>query len=133
MLCSSKTYCTKIKISFRAPFYKIIVPTVDTVRYEFLVSKLLAQQYPVMLVGPVGTGKSSTAVSVTDVLDREKYSLLALNMSAQVRKEFTYQILDQYSNSLSLNRPLQTIFRSRLKVELRNEQRAFLSQLGARL
>lgn len=133
MLCSSKTYCTKIKTSFRAPFYKIIVPTVDTVRYEFLVSKLLAQQYPVMLVGPVGTGKSSTAVSVTDVLDREKYSLLALNMSAQVRKEFTYQILDQYSNSLSLNRPLQTIFRSRLKVELRNEQRAFLSQLGARL
>lgn len=67
------------------PFYKIIVPTVDTIRYDFLVSKLLANEFPVLLVGPVGTGKTSTAVSVISQLDSEKYSTLMINMSAQVR------------------------------------------------
>ncbi|XP_033219684.1 dynein heavy chain 2, axonemal [Belonocnema kinseyi] len=65
------------------PFYKIIVPTVDTVRYEYLVRVLMSHEFPVLLVGPVGTGKTSTAQSVFDSLDRLKYSLLVINMSAQ--------------------------------------------------
>lgn len=69
---------------YSMPFYKIIVPTVDTIRYDFLVSKLLANEFPVLLVGPVGTGKTSTAVSVVSQLDSEKYSTLMINMSAQV-------------------------------------------------
>lgn len=68
------------------PFYKIIVPTVDTIRYDFLVSKLLAKGYPVILVGPVGTGKSSTAINVLSQLNSTKYSMLSINMSAQVNK-----------------------------------------------
>ena len=71
-------------MNFSAPFYKIIVPTVDTVRYEYLVSKLLGAEKPVMLVGGVGTGKSSTAISVTEAADKEKYTILSINISAQV-------------------------------------------------
>lgn len=56
----------------------------DTVRYDFLVSKLLESEYPVMLVGPVGTGKTSTAMSVIGQLNKEKYTTLLINMSAQV-------------------------------------------------
>ena len=41
-----------------SPFYKIMVPTVDTVRYNYLVSTMVASQNPVLLVGPVGTGKT---------------------------------------------------------------------------
>jgi len=48
-----------------------------------LVSKLLAQGFPVLLVGSVGTGKSSTAINVLESLDSTKYSLLLINMSAQ--------------------------------------------------
>ncbi|XP_024940642.1 dynein heavy chain 2, axonemal [Cephus cinctus] len=71
------------KYQIGIPFYKIIVPTVDTARYDFLVNILLAHGYPVLLVGPVGTGKTSTAQSVLDSLDRLKYILLVINMSAQ--------------------------------------------------
>lgn len=39
---------------------------------------------PAMLVGPVGTGKTSTAQSVLDQLNADKYGLLCINMSAQV-------------------------------------------------
>jgi sigma54-dependent transcription regulator len=46
---------------FRTPFFRLIVPTVDTVRYEFIVSTLIKSFNPVLLVGPVGTGKTSVA------------------------------------------------------------------------
>ena len=68
------------------PFYKIMVPTVDTVRYDFLVYSLLQAKRPVLLTGPVGTGKTSLAQKVLQRLDPKIYSLLVINMSAQVRE-----------------------------------------------
>ncbi|XP_046433182.1 dynein axonemal heavy chain 2 [Neodiprion fabricii] len=65
------------------PFHKIVVPTVDTARYDYIVSMLLSHGFPVLLVGPVGTGKTSTAQSVLEALNPRKYSLLTINMSAQ--------------------------------------------------
>ncbi|XP_054461370.1 dynein axonemal heavy chain 2-like [Anoplopoma fimbria] len=65
-----------------APFYKIMVPTVDTVRYNFLVMALVLGQYPVLLTGPVGTGKTSVAQSVLQGLDN-KWAALTVNMSSQ--------------------------------------------------
>ena len=72
------------------PFFKLIVPTVDTVRYNFLVSNLIKALCPVMLVGPVGTGKTSVVENVLQKLDNRTYSVLTVNMSAQVRKVFKY-------------------------------------------
>ena len=40
-----------------------------------------------MLVGPVGTGKTSVAENTLSKLDAKSYSVLTVNMSAQVRKE----------------------------------------------
>ncbi|XP_076632445.1 dynein heavy chain 2, axonemal kl-2 [Colletes latitarsis] len=71
------------KIQPGTPFYKIIVPTVDTVRYKFIIGSLLRNESPVLLVGPVGTGKTSMFHSVLGSLDEAKYSVLSLNMSAQ--------------------------------------------------
>ncbi|KAL0267127.1 UNVERIFIED_CONTAM: hypothetical protein PYX00_009482 [Menopon gallinae] len=69
------------------PFYKIIVPTVDTIRYEFLVSSLLRNGYATLLLGPVGTGKTSTAQGVIDNIDRNKYVILTVNMSGQTTSQ----------------------------------------------
>lgn len=69
--------------SCRAPFYKIMVPTVDTVRYHFLVKALVLSQYPVLLTGPVGTGKTSVAQSVLGGLT-DRWTGLTINMSSQV-------------------------------------------------
>ncbi|XP_066578473.1 dynein axonemal heavy chain 2 [Amia ocellicauda] len=66
-----------------APFHKIMVPTVDTVRYHFLVQALVCSQCPVLLTGPVGTGKTWLAQSVLQGLDPERWGLLTINMSAQ--------------------------------------------------
>ncbi|VEL30484.1 unnamed protein product [Protopolystoma xenopodis] len=61
-----------------------MVPTVDTVRYNFLVDILVQRFNPVLLVGPVGTGKTSVATSTFSSLDPNAWSHLIINMSAQV-------------------------------------------------
>lgn len=91
----------------REPFYKIIVPTVDTVRYEYLVSKLLQDNHPVLMVGNVGTGKTSTAVSVMEACDKTKFTVLSINISAQVNetifyeKSFTFTINQLFTKTIA--------------------------------
>ncbi|CAG9819075.1 unnamed protein product [Phaedon cochleariae] len=76
------------------PFYKITVPTIDTVRYEYIVSALLAHGDPVLLTGPVGTGKTSTAQSALSALDVDRYTVLNINMSAQTSSENVQDIIE---------------------------------------
>lgn len=76
------------------PFYKIIVPTVDTVRYNYLVSHLIKSQKPVLLTGPVGTGKTSVAQSVLNELDPLEYSVLIINISAQTSSQNVQEIIE---------------------------------------
>ncbi|XP_053341025.1 dynein axonemal heavy chain 2 [Clarias gariepinus] len=77
-----------------APFYKIMVPTVDTVRYNFLVNALICGQYPVLLTGPVGTGKTSVAQSVLQGLDLSKWTMLTINMSSQTTSNNVQAIIE---------------------------------------
>uniref|UniRef100_A0A2K6FUH7 Dynein axonemal heavy chain 2 n=1 Tax=Propithecus coquereli TaxID=379532 RepID=A0A2K6FUH7_PROCO len=77
-----------------APFYKIVVPTIDTVRYNYLVSNLVANQNPVLLVGPVGTGKTSIAQSVLQSLPSSQWSVLIVNMSAQTTSNNVQSIIE---------------------------------------
>ncbi|KAM6949562.1 LOW QUALITY PROTEIN: dynein axonemal heavy chain 2 [Aplochiton taeniatus] len=77
-----------------APFYKIMVPTVDTVRYNFLVRALVMGQYPVLLTGPVGTGKTSVAQSVLQGLDVAKWTTLTVNMSSQTTSNNVQAIIE---------------------------------------
>ncbi|KAF7236750.1 Dynein heavy chain 2, axonemal [Varanus komodoensis] len=77
-----------------APFYKIVVPTVDTVRYNYLVTALISHQNPVLLVGPVGTGKTSVAQGVLQSLDGTKWAVLVINMSAQTTSNNVQSIIE---------------------------------------
>ncbi|TRY86535.1 hypothetical protein DNTS_031645, partial [Danionella cerebrum] len=77
-----------------APFYKIMVPTVDTVRYHFLVKTLVSSQHPVLLTGPVGTGKTSVAQSVLQSLSSITWSSLVVNMSSQTSSNNVQEIVE---------------------------------------
>ncbi|KAK9890592.1 hypothetical protein WA026_011959 [Henosepilachna vigintioctopunctata] len=70
-----------------APFFKIIVPTVDTIRYQFILSALINHGYPALVTGPVGTGKTSTCQTVLNAMDKEKYMICNINMSAQTSSQ----------------------------------------------
>ncbi|XP_056602033.1 dynein axonemal heavy chain 2 isoform X3 [Triplophysa dalaica] len=77
-----------------APFYKIMVPTVDTVRYHYLVKALVSAQHPVLLTGPVGTGKTSVAQSVLQSLDTVTWATLTINMSSQTSSNNVQEIIE---------------------------------------
>nr|XP_039250408.1 dynein heavy chain 2, axonemal-like [Styela clava] len=77
-----------------APFHRIMVPTVDTVRYDFLVTQLITKGVPVLLVGPVGTGKTSVAQTVLQKLDATKYNTLTINMSSQTSSNNVQDIIE---------------------------------------
>ncbi len=62
----------------------MIVPTVDTIRYEYLIYHLLLNKHKVLLVGSVGTGKTTVAENVLAKMDSNIYNLLLVHMSAQV-------------------------------------------------
>ena len=46
------------KVAPNTPFYKILVPTGDTVRYQWVVTQLLAAHKEILVVGDSGVGKT---------------------------------------------------------------------------
>ncbi|CAH8605754.1 unnamed protein product [Dicrocoelium dendriticum] len=76
------------------PFHKILVPTVDTVRYQFLAEAMIQRHNPILMVGPVGTGKTSLAVNILNSLDSSTWSHLTINMSAQTSSNNVQSIIE---------------------------------------
>ena len=106
---------------YSTPFYKILVPTVDTLRYNFLVHNLIKEGRPVLLVGPVGTGKTSIAQGVLQKLDPGEYNLLTINLSAQVRRNCDQRQAALISMLFPSHRLHLTMFKRSLKEKLKRE------------
>lgn len=83
-----KEWSSRLDKDWRHPdgmsFYKIVVPTIDTIRYGYLLTNLLKHKHATLLVGEVGTGKSSMAMNTLAEMDSNQNSSLIINMSAQV-------------------------------------------------
>ena len=76
------------------PFHKLIVPTVDTVRYHFIGSTLISNLYPVLFVGPVGTGKTMVSSGILSKLDETQWKVLVINLSAQTSSNNIQDIIE---------------------------------------
>ncbi|KAJ3224818.1 Dynein heavy chain 2, axonemal [Clydaea vesicula] len=74
-------------------FYKIFVPTVDTIRNEFILKSLINKKIPILMVGEVGTGKTSMLQSILYNFDDSKLILMA-SMSAQTSSNALQSILE---------------------------------------
>jgi len=76
------------------PFAEIVVPTVDTIRYTYLLDILLKKSIHVLCVGPTGTGKS---VVVNEKLQNgmdDSFESNCLSFSASTSANQTQDIID---------------------------------------
>ena len=84
----------EFKLSPKTAFSDIIVPTLDSVRYMWVLEQLVTHSFHVLCVGPTGTGKT---LSVQDKLMShmpDKYMLVKVGFSAQTSANQTQDLLD---------------------------------------
>ena len=84
-----------VPIGEDAAYSSIIVPTVDTIRYTFLIDTLVTHGKNFCFVGPTGTGKTAYIKRhVANGIDSELYSYTFMNFSAQTSANMTQDIVD---------------------------------------
>ncbi|XP_073976967.1 dynein heavy chain at 16F isoform X2 [Rhodnius prolixus] len=77
------------------PFFNLQVPTIDTVRFGYLMTMLLEENHPVMFTGVTGVGKSVVAKSVlNDLLQTEKWGVVNITFSAQTSSMRTQAMIE---------------------------------------
>ncbi|DBB17910.1 TPA: hypothetical protein ACH3X3_002922 [Trebouxia sp. C0006] len=77
-----------------AEYTNIIVPTVDTVRYTFLIDQLVRSNKHCLLVGPTGTGKTAYIKKHLQGGLPDSFVPLFFNFSAQTSANMTQDIID---------------------------------------
>ena len=85
----------EFKYDREVPYFDILVPTVDTVRYGFLMEKLLGQRRSVLFTGETGVGKSVIAKGQLLTLQEKGFYIpVTLNFSAQTSSKRTQEIIE---------------------------------------
>ncbi|KAK2499642.1 hypothetical protein MC885_013750 [Smutsia gigantea] len=83
------------KYSRDVPFFEMLVPTTDTVRFGYLMEKLLAVRHSVLFTGITGVGKSVIARGLLNKIQESAgYVPVYLNFSAQTSSARTQEIIE---------------------------------------
>ncbi|KAG2482389.1 hypothetical protein HYH03_018685 [Edaphochlamys debaryana] len=78
-----------------AKFRRIIIPSIDTVRYTYLLDKGVAHAQPVLIVGPTGTGKSVLVQKYLYGLSPDTYvTPNVIGFSARTSANSTQHLID---------------------------------------
>ncbi|XP_041838798.1 dynein heavy chain 6, axonemal [Melanotaenia boesemani] len=77
------------------PFFEMLVPTIDTVRYGYLMENLLFVQRSVLFTGDTGVGKSVVARGLLNRMQETAgYLPVYINFSAQTSSARTQEIIE---------------------------------------
>ncbi|MGH0158032.1 UNVERIFIED_CONTAM: hypothetical protein FKN15_035543 [Acipenser sinensis] len=83
------------KYNNETPFFEMLVPTTDTVRYGYLMEQLLAVKHSVLFTGITGVGKSVVARALlNNIQDQAGYVPVYINFSAQTSSARTQEMIE---------------------------------------
>ncbi|KAJ1549535.1 Dynein heavy chain 7, axonemal [Cladochytrium tenue] len=79
----------------KAKYNDIMVPTIDTVRYSFLLKTLATCEKAILFVGPTGTGKSTYITdTIANRLSKDRFVNVFVTFSAQTSANQTQAIIE---------------------------------------
>lgn len=76
------------------PFFEMLVPTSDTVRFGYVTQILFKAGHPVMFTGETGVGKSVIAKQIMSRLAEENVIPVFINFSAQTSSSRTQEMIE---------------------------------------
>jgi dynein heavy chain len=76
-------------------FSAILVPTVDTVRYAWLLGQMVGLKKPALFCGDSGTAKTVTVQSCFRALDIDKFQVLNINFSSRTTSMDFQKIMEE--------------------------------------
>ncbi|XP_069560973.1 dynein axonemal heavy chain 6 [Brachyistius frenatus] len=83
------------KYNSEQPFFEMLVPTTDTVRYGYLMENLLSVRQSVLFTGDTGVGKSVVARGLLNsIQENAGYLPVYINFSAQTSSARTQEIIE---------------------------------------
>jgi dynein heavy chain len=79
----------------KLPYFQLLVPTIDTVRYQYLLAQLVAIHQPIFFTGSTGVGKTVIINDFCKNTDNEaKYLTINLSFSAATDSKKTQEIIE---------------------------------------
>ena len=75
-------------------FFDILVPTVDTVRFGYVMEKLLTVNHSVLFTGLTGVGKSVVARAQLETLQEKNFNPIFIGFSAQTSSLRTQEMIE---------------------------------------
>ena len=75
-------------------FFDILVPTMDTVKYTYIMNLLLQAGKPVFIAGVSGVGKTLLIEKLLGDLRNNKFTVISLNFSAQTSSSQTQSVIE---------------------------------------
>eukprot|EP00163_Fabomonas_tropica_P031149 TRINITY_DN730_c1_g1_i7.p1 TRINITY_DN730_c1_g1~~TRINITY_DN730_c1_g1_i7.p1 ORF type:complete len:4213 (+),score=1156.03 TRINITY_DN730_c1_g1_i7:1002-12641(+) len=85
----------KFEFNREIPYFQMLVPTVDTVRFSYLLDKLIKVQKACLFVGETGVGKSViTQKALADKVEEGDILNICLSFSAQTSSARTQEIIE---------------------------------------
>ncbi|GLD91835.1 hypothetical protein PINS_up000368 [Pythium insidiosum] len=92
-----------VRIAPNTPFHKIIVPTIDSMRYGFLLQTMLHAGIHTLIVGETGVGKTTVILKEIENLS-DNYNRLVMNFSSATSSATTQDVIENVMEKRSLNR-----------------------------
>jgi dynein heavy chain, axonemal len=75
-------------------FFDILVPTLDTVKYTYIMKLLLQAGKPVFIAGVSGVGKTLLIEKLLGEMKNNKFTTISLNFSAQTSSSQTQSVVE---------------------------------------
>jgi len=91
------------RIPPNTPFHKIMVPTIDTLRYGYIIQTMIYGGIHALIVGETGVGKTTIALREIEGLN-ESYQRLVMNFSSATSSSTTQDMIENVMEKRSMNR-----------------------------